>query len=245
MLVNRFGWSRDEARAVWAFAGTNVLVDVTCGVSFLNDARPHIVSAFEEVVEAGPLCKEPLRGVCIRITDAKLHGDSHHRGPSELLPAAGKAIRASLLKDQAAPALVEPVFEVTVDTDVTSAGALRAELPRRRGVVHDEQHTAGGMVRLIGNVPVSAAFGLTAELRGATQGRAFPICTFDHWRLVPGDVLLAREAPPKGKTGKPQATPAAPSGNRGDLSILAVAACRERNGLRGGVPHPSVYEDKL
>jgi len=33
-------------------------------------------------------------------------------------------------------------------------------------------------------LPVAESFGFTGALRGATQGKAFPQCVFDHWEIL-------------------------------------------------------------
>ena len=35
-------------------------------------------------------------------------------------------------------------------------------------------------------LPVSESFGFTGLLRGNTQGKAFPQCVFDHWKMIKG-----------------------------------------------------------
>ena len=37
-------------------------------------------------------------------------------------------------------------------------------------------------------MPVLESFGLAEELRGQTQGQAFPQCSFDHWKIIDQDV---------------------------------------------------------
>lgn len=239
-LVETWGWSRDEARSVWAVRGSNILVDFTKGIQYLDDARPHITSAFEQVVSAGPVCGEPLRGVVFRLTDAKLHGDKHHRGPAELLPAASRALKAAMLRDEAQPGLFEPVFRCTISTVADAAGVVRGEMPRRRGSVEDEQHTDGGRVVLDGLLPVATSFGLADALRAQTGGRAFASCSFDSWRMMAGNPRPPAPATRGSRASEPQAAAATV-----DLCLSAVRECRLRNSLKGDAPTAVDYEDRL
>lgn len=44
------------------------------------------------------------------------------------------------------------------------------------------------------HLPVAESFGFTQLLRTATQGKAFPQCVFDHWKIVNSDPLEASSA---------------------------------------------------
>ena len=43
-------------------------------------------------------------------------------------------------------------------------------------------------------LPVAESFGFTADLRGQTQGQAFPQSVFDHWELMNGSKYLSYSA---------------------------------------------------
>lgn len=237
-LVETWGWSRDDARSVWTVVGSNLLLDCTKGIPYLEDARQHVASAFEQIVSAGPICGEALRGVVFRLTDAKLHGDKHHRGPAELLPAASRAMKAAMLREEAQPGLFEPVFRCLISTVAEAAGVVRGELPRRRGSVEDEQHADGGRVVLDGLIPVATSFGLADALRAQTGGRAFASCSFDNWRMMMGNPRPPAPAGRGSKTSEPQPSSA-------DLCLSAVRECRSRNALKGDAPTAADYEDRL
>jgi translation elongation factor EF-G len=42
-------------------------------------------SAADEALATGPLCGEPVAGVILTLTDVKLHSDSPHRSPAQVL----------------------------------------------------------------------------------------------------------------------------------------------------------------
>lgn len=46
-------------------------------------------------------------------------------------------------------------------------------------------------------LPVAESFGFAQHLRTATQGKAFPQCSFDHWEMMEADPL-----DPSSKAGK-------------------------------------------
>lgn len=76
--------------------------------------------------------------------------------------------------------------------------------------------------RILPSLLFSLFPGFTADLRSKTGGQAFPQCVFDHWQVLPGDVL--------DKTSKP-----------GEV----VHNTRKRKGLSEEVPPLEKYLDKL
>jgi hypothetical protein len=60
-------------------------------------------------------------------------------------------------------------------------------LNRRRGQVFSEEQRPGTpMFTVKAYLPVMESFGFTADLRGHTQGQAFPQSVFDHWEVMNG-----------------------------------------------------------
>ena len=68
-----YGMKKDLMRKIYAIHGTNVLVNDTKGIQNLHETRELIIEGFNEVCKKGPLAEEPLMGVMVRLTDAKLH----------------------------------------------------------------------------------------------------------------------------------------------------------------------------
>ena len=66
----------------------------------------------------------------------------------------------------------------------SNVGGVYSVLNRRRGHVFEEVSQAGTpMLNIRAHLPVNEAFGFNGDLRGATQGHAFPQCVFDHWQV--------------------------------------------------------------
>ena len=145
----RFGWESVHAKRVWAWAGdegdasgpTNVLVDCTTSAQNLPSIKANVINAFRQVCDGGPVAGERLRGVRFDITDAMVHRDSAHRGPSQIVPASCRVLKAAVLA--ASPALVEPMFRVAAQVPEQYFGAIQSEMASRRGVVDDVQSMAG------------------------------------------------------------------------------------------------------
>jgi len=193
ILVEAYKWDINDTKKIWFFGpdaiGPNMLVDMTKSIQNLNDSKGSLGSAFQSVTSGGVLCDEEMRGVRFNIMDVLLHPDSVHRGDGQIIPAARRAYFGSVLT--AAPRLLEPMYLCEVQTEASVVNSAYAVIAGRKGRVISEVRKEGTpLVVLKANIPVAAAFGLTAELRKATSGKAFPQCSFDHWSLLEGDPLL-------------------------------------------------------
>jgi len=179
-------WPVDEARNVWILEEhKNILLDLTKGIQFLQEARDMIISGFRWACENGPLCEEPMQGVKAKLLDVQLHEDPVHRGPAEIMPAVRRALLGSFLT--AEPILVEPTYKMGVSVPAQWVGDVSSMIIRKRGrILSSEQK--GPVTIITGYIPVAETFGLAADIRSATSGHAFWQSTFDHWEKVPENV---------------------------------------------------------
>lgn len=224
-LADRHGWDVHDARKIWCFGpdgrGPNVLVDATRGVQNLREVQDSFVAAWQWAAKEGVLCDEVERGVRVNIEDVVLHTDPAHRNQRQMMPMARRAYHACALTGS--PRLVEPVFLVDIQTVEAGLGGVYSVITRRRGeIAGAEQRPGTPIFNVRGYVPVAESFGLTAELRAATSGQAFPQCVFDHWQHYPGDPLDGTSA----------------AGTR-------VREVRKRKGLTPDVPTLDNFLDKL
>ena len=168
--LEKYGLSYEEAKRVLLIHNRNIFIDATRGVQFLNEVIEMIKDAFEEVMEDGPLAREPVTKVIVKLVDAQLHEDSIHRGPGQIMPATRYAIRQAMLRANAT--LLEPkqIIRIDVPSDVMS-NAIR-EIEGRRGQVLNISEEHGATV-ITAKVPVAEMFGFDAALKSATSGRGF------------------------------------------------------------------------
>ncbi|KAM9789510.1 elongation factor 2b [Neosynchiropus ocellatus] len=224
-FVEKYAWELTEARKIWCFgpdgSGTNLLVDVTKGVQYLNEIKDSVVAGFQWATKEGVLCEENMRAVRFDIHDVTLHSDAIHRGGGQIIPTARRVLYASQLTAQ--PRLMEPVYLVEIQCPGAESGGIYSVLNRRRGHVFEESQVAGTPMFVVkAYLPVNESFGFTADLRSHTGGKAFPQCVFDHWQNLTGD--------PSDCTSKP---------------AQVVAEIRKRKGLKEGIPALDNYLDKL
>jgi elongation factor 2 len=164
------GFSRDDAKRVKDIFNGSILIDNTHGIVHINEVIEMVITAFEEVMKAGPVAKEPCMKVLVRLVDATLHEDAIHRGPAQVIPAVRDAIRQAML--QADPILYEPVQTIRIDSPAQFMGSLSKIIQSRRGQLLDMQQEGESIVAKA-KIPVADMFGFTDALRGETEGRAF------------------------------------------------------------------------
>ena len=224
-LVDKYGWDVNDTKKIWAFGplgdeATNVLVDCTRGVQYMNEIRDNVVAGFQWTVGKGVLCEEPLRGVRFNIMDTTLHSDVVHRGGGQIIPTARRVLYASHLTAQ--PTLMEPIYQVDIQVPENKIGIIYSCIAQKRGRVISEQNLVGSLCVIKAYLPVLESFGFNAYIRAQTSGQAFPQMMFDHWEPMSGDPL-----DPNSKVHQ------------------LVKDVRKRKGLKEFIPPLEEYLDKL
>ncbi|MFC1733245.1 elongation factor EF-2 [candidate division KSB1 bacterium] len=162
------GWDTKVADKIKDIYKGNLFVDETRGIVHINEIMELLLDMFEDVMENGPLSKEPCFGVKVRLTDCSLHEDTIHRGPAQMYPAIREGVKGAM--SLAAPMLFEPVQTILFEAPAEYMGEISKLIANKRGQLLDmEQDEATVKVR--GKLPVAAMFGLASDLRSATGGR--------------------------------------------------------------------------
>lgn len=222
-LFRKYGWETDEIKKIKSFSTnhTNLLVDSTKAIPYLNETIDTISSSFVEMTEKGPLCGEEVIGVRFDLTDALFHSDAMHRGSAEIIPTTRRSLTASMLSAKAR--LMEPIYSVEVNCPLDCIGKIYNVVAKRNGVVVNEiQQPETNSVQLQAYLPVASSFQFSSELLGETGGKAFSSLCFDHWKVINDDPLL--------------------EGSRSNKIILEV---RKRKGMTVEVPSIEKFMDKL
>jgi elongation factor 2 len=163
------GMDKDTSQNVEHIFGTNILVDDTKGIQHLNETMELVVEGFEDSTEDGPLAAEPVQGALVRLHDARLHEDTIHRGPAQVIPAVRDALHRALI--DAEVKLLEPIQNVRIDVPSEHMGAASGEIQGRRGRV-DDMFQEGDLMVVEGVAPVEEMIGFSSDIRSATEGRA-------------------------------------------------------------------------
>lgn len=187
ILREQAGWETDAARGIWAIDSyINVLVDATKGLQYMREIKDTLVQAFRLDVAEGPLAREPIRGMLVKITDAMVHEDPAHRGPAQLMPAIRDAIFQGFLT--ANPILLEPIMKLDMKVPQDFLGGVTRIVAGKRGKVVSMDQTEQTM-HLVAEIPVSETFDMSDQLRSATAGKAFWGTEFARWSSVPSSLF--------------------------------------------------------
>ncbi|MCL4412654.1 MAG: elongation factor EF-2 [Candidatus Thermoplasmatota archaeon] len=183
--LEKMGLDRDEAKGIEAIQGPNILLDITKGIQYLNETMELVKEAFIEAMGKGPLAAEKVYGVKVKLEDAKLHEDSIHRGPAQVIPAVRNGIYGAMC--QAGRTLLEPIQKVFVDTPLEESGSVTREFQQRRGVIV-EMEQEGEQSKIVSMVPVPEMFGFASAIRGATGGRVLWSTENSGFQVVPKEL---------------------------------------------------------
>ena len=163
------GFDRDQAKGVVGFKNNNVLVDCTKGIQYLHETMELVKQSFEEAMMRGPLANEKVAGLKVKLMDAKLHEDTIHRGPAQIIPAVRDGIYGAMC--QAGRILLEPMQKLFISVPPDYMGGAVNLINQRRGTIV-EMGQEGADSTVTAEVPVADMFGFSSDVRGSTQGRA-------------------------------------------------------------------------
>ena len=185
-LFQEAGMEKDEAKGIFSIYGSNILFDMTKGVQNLHETMELVREAFIEAMKRGPLADEKVSNVKIKLLDAKLHEDTIHRGPGQVIPAVRQAIYGAMCLS--GRTLLEPkqFAQISVPQDVM--GAATREMQQRRGVIEDMTQEAD-MVTIKSKAPVAEMFGFSNSIRSVTGGRALWSTENSGFEKVPRELL--------------------------------------------------------
>jgi elongation factor 2 len=167
--LEEFGMNRDEAKGIVMFKNSNMLVDSTKGIQYLHETMELIKQSFEEAMMRGPLAAEKVSGVKVKLVDAKLHEDTIHRGPAQVIPAVRDGIYGAM--GEAGRTLMEPMQKVFISVPPDYMGGAVNLINQRRGTIL-EMGQDGADATVTAECPVADMFGFASDIRGSTQGRA-------------------------------------------------------------------------
>lgn len=180
------GMDKEEAKNIRDIHGTNIFIDMTKGIQYLNETMELILEGIHEALAGGPLADEPVQSLKIRLVDVKLHEDAIHRGPAQVIPAVRAAVKAGLL--MAGDTLLEPVQKIQITVPTDQMGNATTQIQGRRGQVYDIQ-SEGDTVTVVGKAPVAELFGFAGDIRSATEGRAMWSTEFAGFEIVPSGMV--------------------------------------------------------
>lgn len=198
------GLPRDEAKNVKDIYENNLLLDMTRGVQFMNELMELITKGFRSAMDNGPLAKEKVTGVKVKIVDGLIHEDPVHRGPAQILPAIRRPIYGAMLS--AGIVMLEPKVKLLVQAPQEFMSGVIQGLQTRRGQVSEiEQEEAAFSLTAL--VPVADMFGYSNEIRGATEGRAMWYTEYAGFEPMQKDLQMKIVKQIRDRKGEPEEIP--------------------------------------
>jgi elongation factor 2 len=167
-VLSTLGISNEEARQYIDIYKDNVFINKIKGEVNIGEVIELILDAFEQVVDAGPIAREPCLKMKVSLVDIKLHEDAIHRGPSQVYPAVRDAVREAM--KSAKPVLYEPMQMTLFECPLSYMGAVTKLIQSKRGQLVDVQQNAIDC-SIKAKMPVAEMIGLASELRSETEGR--------------------------------------------------------------------------
>ncbi len=183
--LKSLGVDYDEAKSYKDIYKGCVLIDDTKGIVQIGEVLGLVMDGFEQVVDAGPLAKEPCAKLKVRLVDMKLHEDAIHRGPAQVYPAIRDGIREAMAK--ANPIILEPLQVHLIEAPIEFMGEITKLVTSKRGQML-EVNQEGSTAMIKAKLPVSEMLGWSSDLRSATAGRGVSSLVDQMFEKTPNEV---------------------------------------------------------
>ena len=198
--LKELGLDKDLAESAVLISNHSILFEVTAGAQYLSETMELVKDGFSEAVANGPLAKEPVSGVFVRLSDVDLHEDAIHRGPAQVIPAVRQAIHEAM--HGAGATLLEPKQIIRIDSPQEHMNNVLAEINNRRGEVTDVKQEGRSAI-LTAKVPVGEMFGFEGRLKSATAGKGFQSMMDVIFEKMPREILAQVVAKIRERKGLP------------------------------------------
>ena len=183
--LRAIGVSTEETRQYRDVFQGNVFLDKTKGEVYIGEVIELILDAFEMVMKAGPLAREPCQKLKVSLVDMKLHEDAIHRGPAQVYPAIRESIQEAF--KSATPILLEPVQEHLIEVPTEYMGDITKLVSSKRGQLIDARQE--GIVTFIkAKIPVAEMLGWSSDLRSATGGKGISSLMEQEFKKIPNEI---------------------------------------------------------
>jgi len=182
--LRELGIGGDEIRQYKDIYKGNVFLDKTRGEVHIGEVIELVLDAFEQVVDRGPLAREPCMKMKVSLVDIKLHEDAIHRGPAQVYPAVRNALYAAM-KDAKA-CLFEPVQIHQIEAPLKFMSELTKLITSKRGQLLDVKQDEIVIIRA--KIPVAEMLGWSNDLRSATEGRGVSSLVDQKFEKVPSEM---------------------------------------------------------
>lgn len=201
-----------------------------CNSDLVNKLQAEIIAGFHLAVKSGPLMEEPLFKIKVVVENIEMMTVAVEEiGPGVIMGVVRSCIRHAFLTRPVR--IVERYYRGEFQTSLEALGSLYDVLNRRRGrVIGEEMVENTDMILVLGEIPHSECFGLSAELVTASRGEAVvPILEIAGWVVCEKDPFWV----PHSKEEREDYGEAHAYVDKKNEAKNAIAAVRKRKGLMG------------
>lgn len=174
---------RDTQEIPLEWGGKLVYVNSVVGGAIDTRFMPAILKGIMEKMERGPLTGSYARDVRVIVYDGKMHPVDSNEVSFML---AGRNAFSTAFRE-AAPKILEPVYDVEVDVPAEFIGDVMSDLQGRRAIIMG-MNSKKGYEQLLAKVPLKELSNYATALSSITGGRASFTMKFASYELVPTDV---------------------------------------------------------
>ncbi len=181
-VLTNLGWDGNAIRNIRDIYKGNIFMDETRGEVHIGEVIEMVLDAFEMVIDAGPLAREPCTKMKVSLMDIRLHEDAIHRGPAQVYPAVREAIKGAM--EKANSALLEPLQIHVIEMPDKFLGGITKLVGGKRGQIIEVKQE-GTEASMRAKIPVAEMIGWSNDLRSATEGRGTSSLAEQEFEKVP------------------------------------------------------------
>jgi len=174
---------RSEEAHVLPWGGKLVFLNCIVGGAIDTRFMPSILKGVMDKMEVGPLTGSRVRDVRVAVFDGKMHDVDSNDMAFKI--AGMMAFKKAFT--EAAPRILEPIYEVTVITPDDVMGEVMTDLNGRRAIILGMEQE-GHYQKLFARVPLAELHKYSSALRSISQGRAKHSRKFIEYAPVPMEV---------------------------------------------------------
>jgi elongation factor G len=171
---------RDEEEIDLEWGGKLVFRNCIVGGVIDNRFMPAILKGIMEKMENGPISECRVRDLRISVYDGSMH--SVDSNDAAFKTAALMAFKKGFM--EAAPKLMEPIYEITVMVPARYMGDVMSNISTRRGQIQG-MDADGSIQKIKAEVPLEELDHYATQLKSMTQGSARYSRNFSHYKAVP------------------------------------------------------------
>lgn len=174
---------RNKEEIPLSWGGKLIFYNCIVGGSIDTRFLPAILKGIMERIETGPLTGSYARDIRVCVYDGKMHPVDSNEISFKL---AGRNAFSTAFKD-AAPKILEPIYDVTVWVPSDRMGDVMSDLQGRRGMIMGME-SEKGFEKLSAKVPLKEMNSYSTSLSSISGGRARYMMEFASYEKVPPEV---------------------------------------------------------